>query len=445
VDCVVVLFNRDLRVHDHPALDHALEVAPHVVPLFVVEPPLLRHSANRASFLRACLLDLKQGLRDRGGELVITVGDPVAEALRVGRRHGSGAVFTSADVTPHGRERERRLEDACRRARVQLRTFPGVTVVPAGELTPAAGDHYRVFTPYWRRWMAVAHRPPIDAPTCVDVPTGLEVPELPAVLDVRPRSAELAGGGETAARRAMASWSGLRCYDERHDVLASAGTSGLSPYLHFGCISPAELAARVAGHEGAEPFLRQLCWRDFYHQVTASFPAIASADYRPRRITWRRSEADLAAWQDGRTGYPIVDAGMRQLRREGWMHNRARLITAAFLTRHLSIDWRRGAAHFMAWLVDGDVANNAGNWQWVAGTGNDTRQHRTFNPLRQAARFDPEGDYVRRYVPELAALDGGAVHQPWMLDPVQRAGLDYPPPIIEHAAAVARDRAARGW
>jgi deoxyribodipyrimidine photo-lyase len=442
VDCVVVLFNRDLRIHDHPALDHALEAAPHVIPLFVVEPRLLRDAANRACFLRGCLLDLKQRLRDRGGDLVVTVGDPVTEALRVGGRHGSGAVFVSADVTPHGRARERRLDEACGRARVQLRMFPGVTVVQAGELRPAASDHYRVFTPYWRRWAGVAHRPPIDAPTRVDVPPGLEVPELPAVLDVRPRSVELAAGGETAARRAMASWSGLRCYEERHDVLASAGTSRLSPHLHFGCLSPAELAARVCGQRGAEPFLRQLCWRDFHHQVTASFPAIVTADYKPRRMRWRRSEADLVAWQEGRTGYPIVDAGMRQLRREGWMHNRARLITAAFLTKHLSIDWRRGAAHFMAWLVDADVANNAGNWQWVAGTGNDTRQHRMFNPLRQAGRYDPDGDYVRRYVPELADVDGRAVHQPWTLDPVRRAGLDYPPPIIGHAAAVARDRPA---
>jgi len=438
-----VLFNRDLRIHDHPALDHALEAANHVIPLFVVEPRLLRDAANRAHFLHACLLDLKQQLRDRGGDLVVAVGDPVVEALRVGRRHGSLAVYTSADVTPHGRDRERRLQDACCRARVQLRTFPGVTVVPAGELTPAVGDHYRVFTPYWRRWAGVAHRPPIDAPTRIDVPPGLEVRDLPAVLDVRPLSTEVAAGGETAARRAMASWSGLRCYDERHDMLASEGTSRLSPYLHFGCLSPAELAASIIGLQGAEPFLRQLCWRDFYHQVTAAFPAIATADYKPRPYNWRRSEADLVAWQEGRTGYPIVDAGMRQLRREGWMHNRARLITAAFLTKHLSIDWRRGAAHFMAWLVDGDVANNAGNWQWVAGTGNDTRPHRMFNPMRQAARYDPQGEYVRRYVPELAAVGGGAIHEPWTLDPVRRAGLDYPPPIVEHTAVVARHRAGR--
>ena len=328
---------------------------------------------------------------------------------------------------------------------MQFRTFPGVTVVPAGELRPAGSNHYRVFTPYWRRWASVAHRPPIDAPTRDRGAPRVEAPDLPAVLDVQPRSTELAAGGETAARRVMASWTGLRCYTDRHDRLASTGTSRLSPYLHFGCLSPAELAARVAGRHGAEPFLRQLCWRDFHHQVTAAFPAIATEDYSPRGTSWRRSEADLAAWQEGRTGYPIVDAGMRQLRREGWMHNRARLIAAAFLTKHLAIDWRRGAAHFMAWLVDGDVANNAGNWQWVAGTGNDTRRRRMFNPLRQALRYDPEGDYVRRYVPELAAVDGAAVHQPWALDPAQRAGLDYPPPIVEHTAAIARHRAACRW
>ncbi len=221
------------------------------------------------------------------------------------------------------------------------------------------------------------------------------------------------------------------------------GRPACSPYLHFGCVSPLELALRLGDREGGEAFVRQLCWRDFHHQVTASFGAIATDEYRPRGDRWRRRTADLDAWKEGRTGYPIVDAGMRQLRREGWMHNRARLITASFLTKDLYVDWRLGAGHFMRWLVDGDVANNSGNWQWVAGTGNDTRPHRVFNPLRQAERFDPSGDYVRRYVPELASVAGPAVHRPWMLPATQRAALDYPEPIVDHDEAVARFRWAR--
>jgi deoxyribodipyrimidine photo-lyase len=430
VDCAVVLFNRDLRVHDHPALAHAVDVAARVVPLFVVEPALL-HAPNRTHFLRQCLADLEAGLRRRGGHLVIAVGDPVEEALRTARAHGAQALFTSADVTARARQRAARLEDGCRRARVELATFPGVTVVPAGELTPADGDHYRVFTPYWRRWVHTVHRRPIAAPPRVEVPASLGAPRLPTVLDVRPTSPELPVGGEASGRCAMASWRGLDEYARCHDLLAADGTSRLSPYLHFGCLSPAELAARAAWCEGGEPFLRQLCWRDFHHQVTAAFPDIATAEYHPRGTRWRRDEVALAAWREGCTGYPIVDAGMRQLRREGWMHNRARLITASFLTKVLGLDWRAGAARFMRLLVDGDVANNAGNWQWVAGTGNDPRRNRSFNPLRQATRYDPDGAYVRRYVPELADVPVDAVHQPWTLPPARRRGLDYPAPIVE--------------
>jgi len=181
----------------------------------------------------------------------------------------------------------------------------------------------------------------------------------------------------------------------------------------------------------APGLIRQLAWRDFLHQVTAAFPAIATTDYRPRPTGWRRDDDALAAWRSGRTGIPIVDAGMRQLLAEGWMHNRARLITASFLTKTLGLDWRHGAAHFFRWLVDGDIANNAGNWQWAAGTGNDTRPNRVLNPIRQAHRFDADGEYVRRHVPELAAVPGRAVHEPWRLSKAERAGLDYPAPLLD--------------
>jgi deoxyribodipyrimidine photo-lyase len=236
---------------------------------------------------------------------------------------------------------------------------------------------------------------------------------------------------------------GVRRYPDHHDDLAADDTSRLSPALHFGCVSALEVTTHLEGRDGSESFLRQMCWRDFHHQVAASFPRIATEDYRPRGDRWRHDHDELEAWRSGRTGYPIVDAGMRQLRREGWMHNRARLITASFLTKHLYLDWRAGARHFMTWLVDGDVANNYGNWQWVAGTGNDTRPHRMFNPLRQATRFDPSGDYVRRYVPELAGVAGPSVHRPWELDPAVRSALDYPDPLIDHETAMARFTAAR--
>jgi deoxyribodipyrimidine photo-lyase len=258
-------------------------------------------------------------------------------------------------------------------------------------------------------------------------------------------SPQLPVGGETEARKLVQRWArkSLAHYAEAHDDLAGDATSRISPYLHFGCVSPVELATRFRRRTGGEAFVRQLCWRDFHHQVNAAFPAIATRDYRNRGDQWHEDPRALEAWKSGQTGYPIVDAGMRQLLREGWMHNRARLVTASFLTRVLAVDWRLGAQHFLDWLVDGDIANNSGNWQWVAGTGNDTRPHRRFNPLRQAERFDPDGGYVRRHVPELSTIAGRAVHRPWDLDPRVREQLEYPEPIIDPDAAVARSRAER--
>jgi deoxyribodipyrimidine photo-lyase len=226
----------------------------------------------------------------------------------------------------------------------------------------------------------------------------------------------------------------VNSYEDIHDDLAADATSKLSPYLHFGCVSATELAAR-AGRDhpgpGTEAFLRQLCWRDFHHQVLAARPDAPHTDLRPRG-DWVTDPEALAAWAEGRTGIPIVDAGMRQLATEGWMHNRARLITASFLTKTLGLDWRQGAAHFAHHLLDADIANNVLNWQWVAGTGMDTRPNRVLNPLRQATRYDPTGAYVRRHLPELADLtDPTQLHQPWRLGPAALAQLNYPPPIVE--------------
>jgi deoxyribodipyrimidine photo-lyase len=223
---------------------------------------------------------------------------------------------------------------------------------------------------------------------------------------------------------------GLKAYADKHDDLPGDATSRLSADLHFGCLSPLELAvrARKAGEKGGEAYVRQLCWRDFHAQVAAAFPGLPRRDYRPRRAGWREDAHALDAWKNGQTGYPIVDAGMRQLVAEGYMHNRARLLVASFLTKQLNIHWTEGAQHFFDLLGDGDIASNAGNWQWVAGTGNDTRPNRRFNLLRQAHRFDPEGRYVRRYVPELTSVEGSAVHAPWKLD---RQPRGYPAPLVE--------------
>jgi deoxyribodipyrimidine photo-lyase len=306
--------------------------------------------------------------------------------------------------------------------------------VPAGDVRPAGGGHYRIFTPYWRAWRAATWRQPSQAPPAVSVPQGLEPGDLPT--RVTGYSGGLAPGGERAGRERAGAWleGPLKRYGDQRDDLAGDETSRLSAYLRFGCVSPLALARAALPRPGGEEFCRQLAWRDFFHQVTAAFQDIGTADYRPGprgRRDWAEDPGALDAWQAGRTGIPVVDAGMRQLTAEGFMHNRARMITASFLTRTLGLDWRHGYRHFRELLADGDVACNAGNWQWVAGTGNNPRPGRILNPLRQAARFDPDGGYVRRYVPELVSLSAPDIHTPWRLPAAHRRQLDYPEPLID--------------
>jgi deoxyribodipyrimidine photo-lyase len=427
----IVLFTRDLRVHDNPALELACRSAEHVVPLFVVDEGLGFAVPNRARFLRESLADLRQSLRQRGSDLVLRRGDPVEEALRVAAEVDADGLVLARDVSAYARRRWQRLEKECGERRIALRAVESVTVVPPGAVTPAGGDHFKVFTPYWRAWADHRWRAGVAAPDKVRLPAAVSAGRLPGPGDGQ-ASAGLPDGGESTARGRMDRWlnGGLAAYAGRHDDLPGDATSRLSADLHFGCLSPLELAVRAgkAGGEGGQAYVRQLCWRDFHAQVAAAFPALPYRDYRPRRAGWREDAHALAAWKNGRTGYPIVDAGMRQLAAEGFMHNRARLLVASFLTKQLNIHWTEGARHFFGLLVDGDIANNSGNWQWVAGTGNDTRPNRQFNLLRQAQRFDPDGEYVRRYVPELAAVEGGTAHAPWKLD---RQPRGYPAPLID--------------
>lgn len=451
MSCALVLFTRDLRVRDQPALAAAACEAERVVPLFVFDEALLARrcgSPNRLSFLLDCLRDLDGSLRERGARLVVRHGDPVEEAIRVARQAGASSIHVSDDYSAYARRRRERLAGECERERLDLRVHPGVTVVEPGELTPTGGDHYRVFTPYWRAWSQQTPHEPLAAPRKLALPAKVRVGQIPSLRSLTKElgSPGLQVGGETAARKRLDRWlsRGLSGYEQSHDALADdGGTSRLSADLHFGCLSPAAVLARATGRPGGQAFVRQLCWRDFHHQVLAARPDLPRTEYRGRGDRWHRGKRLAEAWREGRTGYPIVDAGMRQLEREGFMHNRARMIVASFLTKTLYLDWRLGAAHFAGLLADADVANNVGNWQWVAGTGNDTRPNRVLNPLRQARRFDPEGEYVRRYVPELAGLEGLAVHEPWLLDATERRGLDYPAPVVDHEERAIRFRSFR--
>jgi deoxyribodipyrimidine photo-lyase len=434
METAIVVFTRDLRVHDNPALAAACDQARQVIPLFVEDPALTTVSPNRASFLHGALTDLRQALRDRGGDLIVRAGDPVTEIMRLAGESGAERVFLADDVSHYAVRRRRALRRGCQDQRRELILTPGPAVVPPGDLHPAGGDHYKVFTPYWRAWTAASWRKVIPAPAAISVPAALRIGRI--VMNDSASSPDLCSEGERTARQRAKRWltDGLPDYGDRRDNLAGDRTSRLSAHLRFGCVSALALARAAKDQPGGEEFCRQLAWRDFFYQVTAAFPDMARRNYRPQRARWHDDEPALAAWRDGRTGVPIVDAGMRQLAAEGFMHNRARMITASFLTRNLQVDWRHGYQHFSALLADGDVASNAGNWQWVAGTGNDTRPNRVMNLLRQARRFDPAGDYVRRYVPELSALQAPHIHTPWKLPPGLRRQLGYPAPIIDPPA-----------
>jgi deoxyribodipyrimidine photo-lyase len=429
VQTAIVVFTRDLRVHDNPALALACARASQVLPVFVVDPALPA-PPNRGRFLAQSLADLRRALRARGADLVIRRGDPVTEVMRLAEAVSAEAVYIADDVSGYAARRRRDLARACAGRRLDLVVTPGLTVVPPTGLRPSSGgDHYRVFTPYWRAWSAARWAEPFPAPDAILMPAIQPLGDIPDPPDGS--SPGLESGGEQAGRRRAWAWldNALDGYQQDRDDLAADRTCRLSPYLRFGCLSPAELARAALTRPGGEEFARQLAWRDFFHQVTAAFPAIARADYRPSDRSWNEDQDALDAWRAGQTGVPIVDAGLRQLAAEGFMHNRARMITASFLTRTLGIHWLHGYRHFAALLADGDVACNAGNWQWVAGTGNNTRPNRILSPLRQARRFDPDGSYVRRYVPELADLGAAVIHEPWRLPPADRRKLRYPAPV----------------
>ena len=423
----VVLFTRDLRVHDHPAVATACESG-EVLPLFVLDDTILEGAApNRVRFLLDCLQDLRTTLRRAGGDLWVRRGDVVAEAVKVARRANAGAIYLSDDASRLARTRVARLRED---APAEVVTFPGIAVVEPGDIAPAGANHYRVFTPYHRAWSSHRKRKVMGPPARIRVPSAPDVGRIPALEELtgEARSPGVVAGGETAGRKRAAVWleGPIERYEAERDDLVADSTSRLSAYLHFGCVSPRELIAEAPRTVGGRSFVRQLCWRDFFLQVLAAEPDYPRSDYKPATEPWVTDEDALDRWKQGMTGVPLVDAGMRQLVFEGWMHNRARLVTASYLTRTLRLDWRAGAAHFADLLVDGDLASNAGNWQWVAGTGNATRRGVAMNPARQAKRFDPSGDYVRRWVPELEGLDAPFVHEPWRLGERELRARGYP-------------------
>lgn len=453
---------RDLRLHDQPALQAALEDGEPVVPAFCLDPRLIRGrhaSGPRTQFLLECLADLDESLRRRGSGLAVHHGRADKVLPKLARELDASRVFWTGDVSPFATRRDQAVRRELEALGAEVRVLPGLFVLddPRALLT-SGGDPYRVFTPFHRAWLNRDRREVLPAPRSVPgLPRKAESGKLPTLQDLGlDRTVEHpAPGGEHAGRRRMQRFlnQGVLGYGSGRDDLGADASSRLSPYLHLGCISPRELEAQLPGGMGPQEFRRQLCWRDFYAHVLSHFPANARHEFQERyrgAIRWRRAEKDFQAWCEGRTGYPLVDAAMRQLRREGWMHNRARLVVGSFLTKDLGIDWRRGERWFMRLLIDGDEASNNGNWQWIGSVGVDPQPpfRRIYNPARQQARFDSRGAYVRRYLPELRDVPHEYLAEPWtMPEDTQREagcviGEDYPAPIVEHATA-RRDALAR--
>ena len=409
-------FRRDLRLRDHPALAAALAEGD-VLPLFVLDPAFDAAGAPRRALLHDCLAALTDAT---DGALVIRHGDPTTVVPDLADEFGAATVYVSRDYSPYGRRRDGVVADALHSAGRTLRGVGSPYAVSPGEVTKDDGNPYAVFTPFSRRWRDHGWDDPIDAPRAPDwveapsdgLPTRPEVPfEIPSAAEAN----------------VMARWrrfrdDGLDDYADRRDLPAERGTSELSPFLKYGVLHPRQLLAETDGrNDGHRVFQTELAWRDFYADVLFQRPNTAweNLDERFDRIDLDRGkDADekFDRWRRGTTGFPIVDAGMRQLSEIGWMHNRVRMITASFLVKDLHLPWQWGARHFMQHLMDGDLASNNHGWQWAAGTGTDASPYfRVFNPTTQQDRWDPTGEYVHRWIPE---LDTG----------------EYPSPIVDHSA-----------
>lgn len=459
----LVWFRRDLRNFDHAALHHALAQAGTVFCAFVLDREILdalpSRCDRRVEFILASLAELDAALRAQGGGLIVRHGEARKEIPRLAQELGVAAVYANHDYEPQARARDEAVAQTLTRAGIGFVSFKDQVIFERSEILTQAGKPYAVFTPYKNAWLRRVGNADLASLDCQPRPGQLACPPqaqgIPALAEIGfsvSNFAQLAlpagmQGGQKLLERFLPH---LQAYHEARDFPAKPGVSYLSTHLRFGTVSIRQLARTAweqRGNLGADTWLNELIWREFYMQILWHRPDVVEHDFRPEyaALRWEHGPAAdvlFAAWCKGRTGYPLVDAAMRQLAQTGYMHNRLRMLTASFLTKDLGIDWRRGERFFAQHLNDFDLAANNGGWQWSASTGCDAQPwFRIFNPITQSKKFDPQGTFIRRYIPELARLPDTAIHAPW-LAPVHvltgagcLIGRDYPAPIVDHAQA----------
>ena len=457
---------RDLRVADNRGLATAAESGA-VVPVFVFDDDVLAHAgAPRVRFMLDALAALREAYRERDSDLVVVRGDPAEELPRLAAEYDADRVVWNRDYSGLARTRDAAVRRALNDADVAREAVHDAIHHEPGSITTNAGDPYSVYTYFWKKWRDREKADPFaspDADSLADV-SGAALPSIEDLGFAEPEAAVQAAGTEAARERLGAFCAdGIFRYAEDRDYPERDATSRLSTDLKWGTIGVREVyaatedaAAEADGGdeaESVEEFQSQLAWREFYAHVLFFNPEVVTENYKEYEndIAWRDDDEALTAWKEGRTGYPIVDAGMRQLRAEAYMHNRVRMIVAAFLTKDLLLDWREGYAHFREYLADHDTANDNGGWQWAASTGTDAQPYfRIFNPTTQGERYDPDATYIKEYVPELRDADADAIHDWPNLSPTERERVapDYPAPIVDHAdrreEAIATFEAARG-